>query len=156
MNSHDLVFSGSREDLFSSSDVNQLVLDEPLFKEEEIITNEEEKIEEEKIEEPIINDFNPPPVIQDEDSFLAQTPVIKFTTPIRRKREPTFEEDNAFPSIPPPNFKSMTPLPDYSDDEVVNQRVKELINSGGEINYDNEDEKVRDAVMEAFTIKYQN
>ena len=141
MNNNDLIISEKKDDLFS-------------FEEEIIIHNDRE--EEEKEEEEKVDDFNPPPVIQDEDSFLAKTPVIKFTTPIRRKREPSDSEDVSFPSIPAPNIKTMTPLPDYSDNDVVNYRVKELINNGGEVNYDKEDEAVKEAVMSAFMVKYQN
>lgn len=147
MNNHDLIISEKKEDLFSFED-------EIIEEEEKVIV--EENIVKEKEEEEIIDDFNPPPLIQDEDSFLAKTPVIKFTTPIRRKREPSFDEDVSFPTIPPPNINTMTPLPDYSDNEVVNHRVKELITNGGEINYDGEDEAVKEASLEAFTVKYQN
>lgn len=136
MNNDDLIISEEKEDLFS--------------------LEEEEEKEEEKEEENTIDDFNPPPLIQDEDSFLAKTPVIKFTTPIRRKKETPDDEDVSFPTIPPPNINTMTPLPDYSDNEVVNQRVKKLISNGGEIIYDNEAEEVKEAALGAFTIKYQN
>jgi len=144
MYNDNIIVSQIKEDLFSD------------IKEEVIISTEDEDaidVSEEK--EEVIDDFNPPPVIKDEDSFLAQTPVIRFTTPIRRKREPSFEEEK-FPSIPPSNIRSMTPLPDYSDDGIVNARVKELIGKGSEVNFDNEDEKVQESAMEAYIIKYQN
>lgn len=139
---NELIVSGKKDDLFP---------------EEEEIYNEPEEIivPVKKLSEEPINDFNPPPVLKEEEDFLAQTPVIKFTTPIRRKRV-VEDEDVSFPSIPPPNIKMMTPLPDYSDDEVVNNRVKLLLDKSGEVNYDSENEKVQIAVLEAYTIKYQN
>lgn len=157
MISHDIILSGDKEDLFGSpKDDDILNFQTSTVVNEPIEEKKEEPVIPDNNEEEFISDFDPPPVIEDEDSFLAKTPVIKFTTPIRRKREPSESENLEFPSIPPPNIKTMTPLPDYSDNDVVNQRVKELISSGNEINYDGEDEKVKDTALEAFTIKYQN
>lgn len=156
---NNLIVSGIKEDLFApvESPKDEIIVDNnevEQMEEKETISPEENKDDEEEKE--IIDDFNPPPVIADEDTFLAQTPIIRFTTPIRRKREPSVEEEVSFPSIPPPNIKMMTPVPDYSDDDVVNQRVKNLISQSTDINYDQENEKVQDAALEAYTIKYQN
>lgn len=140
-----LIISKAKEDLFAEKDEDKSLQDYDTIEKEEVIEKEKNDVD----------DFNPPPVIKDDDSFLAQTPVIKFTTPIRRKREHSLDED-FFPTIPPPNIRTMTPLPDYSDDQVVNNKVKELISKTEEINYDNENEKVQEAVLEAYTIKYQN
>ena len=104
-----------------------------------------------------IDDFNPPPIINN-SSILEQTPVIKFVTPIRKK---TVEKDN-FEDI----FKVTrnlekrspirTPVPDPSDDDDVNERVRSLISSGVNISYDQENEKVKDLCFEAFRTKFQN
>ena len=155
MNNDGLLISGVREDFVPFGNSSSTIYP-PTIKEEEEEEVEAEEVEPEEEEEKI-NDFNPPPVIQNEEEFLARTPVIRFTTPIRRKKEILEEEEQmVFPSIPAPNARLMTPTPDYSDDAVVNARVKSLIERKEEVNYDLEEEVIQEAVMEAYVVKYQN
>lgn len=129
---------------------NDLIIPE---KKDNLFFDKEEEEEEELLEE---DDFNPPSLVREDESFLTKTPVIKFTTPIRRKKDDIEDEEEAFRAPENVNTKIVTPTPDYSDNEVVNKRVKELIGNSNEVNYELEDEAVQEAVMEAFIIKYQN
>lgn len=49
-----------------------------------------------------------------------------------------------------------SPTVDYSSDEMVQKRVLKLINKSCDVDYEKEHDKVKEAVTEAFMIKYQN
>lgn len=49
-----------------------------------------------------------------------------------------------------------SPKINYDNEDEITRRVLKLINKSCDINYDNEHEKVQEAAMEAFIIKYQN
>ena len=103
------------------------------------------------------DDFAPPPLLTDE-----KTPVIKFMTPVRRKRRdftepPLDDEDDDFPAPDPNSFVPVrTPQLDLSDDDDVNEHVKRLVSFPGEQNYDNEPEKIQELCEEMFRLKYQS
>ena len=133
--------------------------------EEYIIPEERENL----FSDEIIKPHPPPPPETEEDTgILDSVPVIKITTPIRKK-VPEKSEEGTFKSIPKlPDFnlidtpvlnhkkKVLSPKPDYSDEDTVNKRVVFLINNPNEIDYDKENEKVIEVCKEAFEVKYKN
>ena len=121
--------------------------------------------------------FDPPPEISSD--LLSQTPVIRLTTPIRKKDPPKKEREEleipeirdepAIPTINIPKRVSprhsprMSPIPspttpviDISDEDEINEKVNELISNPGKPQYDKESKKIQDMCMEAFRIKYEN
>lgn len=123
--------------------------------------------------------FDPPPEISSD--LLTQTPVIRLTTPIRKKgprkeersREeleiPEIRDEVNIPTINIPHRVSprmsprMSPIPsptasviDISDEDEINERVNELITNPGKPKYDNESKKIQEMCLEAFRIKYEN
>lgn len=98
--------------------------------------------------------------IEDNDDFernSIKTPDIKIMTPLRRNKKPDFDDMfsgdfNSIFKMPVPK----SPVPDYSDENDINERVKKLINNSTDVRYDTEHEKVQDAVREAFEIKFKN
>ena len=107
--------------------------------------------------------FDPPPVISPD--ILTQTPIIRLTTPVRKK-EP--EEDFNIPelkqgTIPTftrsprkPQLTPASPMIDISDEDDINERVAELVGFPGEQDYSEETKVVRECCMEAFRIKFSN
>lgn len=114
--------------------------------------------------------FDPPPEI--DTDILSSTPVIRLTTPIRKKEPkkeeleiPEIQEEVNIPTINIPKRVSprMSPIPsptspvlDISDEEEINERVLELVGNPGKVNYDKESKKIQSLCMEAFRIKYDN
>ena len=120
--------------------------------------------------------FDPPPEINSD--LLSQTPVIRLTTPIRKKnpkreREeleiPEIRDEPAIPTINIPKRVSprmsprMSPIPspttpviDISDEDEINEKVNELISNPGKQHYDKESRKIQEMCTEAFRIKYEN
>lgn len=99
-------------------------------------------------EESEIDDFD----IQIEE--VSRTPTLRPMTPIKKIKE-DYDEDE-FPEIPLPNVRLLSPLPEYTDNESINNRVRELISKRSPHDYEKENEKVKDACMEAFEIKYKS
>lgn len=117
--------------------------------------------------------FDPPPEINSD--LLTQTPVIRLTTPIRKKNPPRKEKEELeipeirdevnIPTINIPRRVSprMSPIPspttpviDISDEDEINEKINELISNPGKPNYEKESKKIQDMCMEAFRIKYEN
>ena len=126
--------------------------------EDYIVSNEKDDLFQE-------DDFEPPSVIEEPESIIDQTPVIKFRTPIRKKepvsdsplKNNNFQEPKIFRS--PQKQKQhiyTSPVPDYSDEDDVNKRTGWLINNPGDVTYDKEHENVQETCFEAFKRKYDN
>ncbi len=117
--------------------------------------------------------FDPPPEISSD--LLSQTPVIRLTTPIRKREKtvkekeeleiPEIRDEVNIPTINIPRKVSprMSPIPsptasviDISDEDEINDKVNELISNPGKPAYDKESKKIQDMCMEAFRIKYEN
>ena len=111
--------------------------------------------------------FDPPPEISSD--ILTQTPVIRLTTPIRRKEKkkeeleiPEIKDEPAIPTInitprrvsPIPSPTS--PIIDISDEDEMNEKVNELITNPGKPNYEKESKKIQELCLEAFRIKFEN
>jgi len=115
--------------------------------------------------------FDPPPEISSD--ILTQTPVIRLTTPIRRrekkKEELEIPEIKDEPNIPTINITPrrvsprVSPIPsptspviDISDEDEINEKVNELITNPGKPNYEKESKKIHELCLEAFRIKFEN
>jgi hypothetical protein len=114
--------------------------------------------------------FDPPPEISSD--ILTQTPVIRLTTPIRKKEKkkeeleiPEIRDEPSIPTINIPTRASprMSPIPsptspviDISDEDEINEKVMDLISNPGKPNYDKESKKIQDLCMEAFRMKFEN
>jgi len=105
--------------------------------------------------------FDPPPVISPD--ILTQTPVIRLTTPVRKKEEsfsiPELKEDSipTFKRSPRKNITPQSsPVIDISDEDEINERVAELVSFPGEQDYSKESKSVKDCCLEAFKIKFSN
>jgi hypothetical protein len=105
--------------------------------------------------------FDPPPVISPD--ILTQTPVIRLTTPVRKKEEsfsiPELKEDSipTFKRSPRKNITPQSsPVIDISDEDEINERVAELVSFPGDQDYSKESKSVKDFCLEAFKIKFSN
>jgi len=133
-----------------------------------------ESEEEEKVE------FEPPPEIQPD--ILSRTPIIRMTTPIKKKDKITLrdpeeeekEEEKEFLEVPekpdifdiptmirtptrsPIRSPAHSPVVDISDEDEVNDRIFELIGFAGNQNYERESKKVKEGCLEVFKIKFDN
>ena len=113
---------------------------------------------EELFNDDLIDDFNPPPIIKN-SSILEQTPVIKFVTPIRKRAYVEREDiDEIFKVTKNLEKRSpiRTPVPDLSDEDEINDRVRCLINKSHDVVYEKEDETVKELCLESFRVKFQN
>ena len=73
-------------------------------------------------------------------------PIIRALTPVRKK-------DYGFKHLfPIPQIK---PKIDYSDEEEVNERIRKLISSSSNVEYNDEPDVVKEGVLNAFENKYQ-
>lgn len=137
-------------------------------------TFDDSESEEEKVE------FDPPPEIQPD--ILSRTPIIRMTTPIKKKDKITLkepeqepeEEEKDFLEIPekkpqfdiptmirtptrsPVRSPAQSPIIDISDEDEVNDRIYELIGFPGKQDYEKESKKVKEGCMEIFKIKFDN
>lgn len=110
------------------------------------------------------DDFDPPRLL-DSENILEKTPVIKFMTPVRkgknrndflRKKDDEDEEED-FVAPEPISFSPVrSPVVDLSDDDDVNLHVRNKVNHPGEMNYDNEPEKIQELCHECFKAKFQS
>lgn len=106
--------------------------------------------------------FDPPPVISPD--VLTQTPVIRLTTPVRKKEEENFSipeiKETSIPTIKRSPRKNITPqsspVIDISDEDEINERVAELISFPGDQDYSKESKNIKECCLEAFRIKFQN
>jgi len=115
--------------------------------------------------------FDPPPELTPD--VLSNTPIIRLTTPIRKKSPlPVKQEDLRIPDrdffqspeiptitrspVRSPVRSPTTPVIDVSDEDEVNERVNELISNPGDINYEKEKKEIKDLCLEAFRVKFNN
>lgn len=109
--------------------------------------------------------FDPPPTISPD--ILSQTPIIRLTTPIRKKedeftipeiREETIPTYTHSPRKSPrkPHITPTSPVVDISDEDEINERVAELIGFPGDQDYSKEPKTIKDICMEAFRVKFSN
>lgn len=136
-------------------------------------TRKTEKFEESDDEDDREINFEPPPEISPD--ILSKTPVIRLTTPIRKKSSPKANnsEDLSIPTLKDEeNIQTIkitprvspvrapitpaTPVVDVSDEDEINERVNDLISNPSNVNYDKETKKIQDLCYEAFKIKYDN
>jgi len=141
-------------------------------------TRRTQKFEESDDEDDTEITFEPPPEISAD--ILSKTPVIRLTTPIRKKETPKKqipEEDLSIPVLRKeediPTIKitprvsprvsptrapitPTTPVIDVSDEDEINERVNELISNPSNVNYEKESKKIQELCIEAFKIKYDN
>lgn len=109
--------------------------------------------------------FDPPPMISPD--ILSQTPIIRLTTPIRKKEDeftipevreesiPTYEQS---PTRSPkrPHYTPTSPVIDISDEDEINERVASLIGFPGDQDYTKEPKAIKEICMEAFRVKFSN
>jgi len=123
----------SRPNLFDLGETKRNLFDEPL-PDEEIVSSEEE------------------------ENISVKTPTIRILTPVRKKNPLDFKdifEGTSFKKMfPLPHTKP--PEPDYSDEDEVNERVRKLISNSNNVDYSQEHEKIKEAVRDAFEIKYKS
>ena len=106
--------------------------------------------------------FDPPPVISPD--ILTQTPIIRLTTPVRKKEDVEFSipevRQDSIPtytrSPKKPQMTPTSPVIDISDEDEINERVAELIGFPGDQDYSKETKSVKECCIEAFKIKYDN
>jgi len=96
--------------------------------------------------------------IKDEEEDLIKAPKIRVLTPVRKKRTVDFK--NIFEGT---DFKKVFAVPegtkidiDTSDEEEVNSRVRKLVSNSGNIDYTDEPEEVKEAVLLSFEQKYDS
>jgi hypothetical protein len=92
-----------------------------------------------------------------EEKISAKSPKIRVLTPVRKKNvdfKDIFQGADFKKMFPIPHIKD--PTPDYSDEDEVNERVRKLINNSNNVEYGGEDDRVKEAALEAFEIKYKS
>ena len=173
----EFVVSEDKVDLFSTPPISpeRIKKDESLVEEKDVIKEEKDVIKEDSHTEDVpAIDSEKESHSDREDDILEKTPIIRITTPIRKK-EPEFKEiprvldfsiDSPISSpLSKAKFNSSparqnkvyhSPKPDYSDEDVINRRVNFLINNPNDITYDNENDKVVEACYRAFEAKYKS
>ena len=143
---NNLIQSGARPNLFESfspsfeegaKSYNDVKTD--IFEEEEDIFSRGDK--EENLEEKI----------------STKSPRIRILTPVRKKNvdfKSIFKGADFNKMFPIPHIKD--PTPDYSDEDEVNERVRKLIGNSNNVDYSGEDDRVKEAALNAFELKYES
>lgn len=112
---------------------------------ESVVSEKKNLFEEDEIEE------------EKEEEISVKTPTIRVLTPVRKKNidfKNIFEGADFKKMFPVPHISE--PQPDYSDEDEVNERVRKLISNSNNVDYTNEPEVVRDAVLDAYEAKYKS